>query len=532
MKNLTVNLETDKYDIIIEKGFFENIGKEVAKVYKKNKISVITDENVYNIYGEKLQENLTKSGFDVDIIIVKPGENSKSLKVLEEVYKRLLYFNLTRGDLIITFGGGVVGDLGGFAAATFLRGIDYIQIPSTLLAQIDSSIGGKVAVNLAEGKNLVGNFFHPKKVIIDPELLNTLEEKYVKDGLGEVIKYACIYDENFFNRLYSINNKNQLFENIEDIIFTCCNIKKNIVEEDVKDKGIRMILNFGHTLGHGIEKTTNYRYSHGEAVAIGMYSITKRSEELNLTKSGTSLKIKKILENFEIEYKLPDIFIEGILNSIKYDKKNISGLVNLILLEKIGKANIKKIKSEEINDFLGGNITKKNIVLIGMPGSGKTTLGNEISKKLNKNLIDMDMYIEKEEKKSIKEMFAENENIFRDAETKYSKKLSKKNSRIIATGGGIVKRKENISHLKTNSIIVFINRPLENIFNDINTETRPLLADGKKLLEKLYDERINLYKEYCDLEVENIGTISDVADNIIEKVLDYERELDPAKKLV
>ncbi|MFO7887908.1 MAG: shikimate kinase [Eubacteriales bacterium] len=171
-------------------------------------------------------------------------------------------------------------------------------------------------------------------------------------------------------------------------------------------------------------------------------------------------------------------------------------------------------------------------MLIGMPGCGKTTLGNEISKKLNKNLIDMDMYIEKEEKKSIKEMFAENENIFRDAETKYSKKLSKKNSRIIATGGGIVKRKENISHLKTNSIIVFINRPLENIFNDINTETRPLLADGKKLLEKLYDERINLYKEYCDLEVENIGEISDVANNIIEKVLDYERELDPAKKLV
>ncbi|MDW7667362.1 MAG: shikimate kinase [Bacillota bacterium] len=160
-----------------------------------------------------------------------------------------------------------------------------------------------------------------------------------------------------------------------------------------------------------------------------------------------------------------------------------------------------------------------------MPGCGKTTLGGEISRKLNKNLIDMDIYIEENEKRSIKEMFAENENIFRDAETKYSEKLSKKYSHIIATGGGIVKRKENISHLRNNSVIVFLNRPLENILSDIDTETRPLLADGKELLKKLYNERINLYKEYCDLEVKNIGEISDVADEIIEVVLDHEREL-------
>jgi len=523
MKKLTVNIEVDKYDLIIEKDIFKKIGKEVAKVYNNKKISVITDENVYEIYGEKLKENLTKTGFELDIIVVKPGEASKSLDVLGEVYKRLLSFNLTRGDLIITFGGGVVGDLGGFAAATFLRGIDYIQIPSTLLAQIDSSIGGKVAVNLAEGKNLIGNFYHPKKVIIDPNLLNTLEDKYIKDGLGEVIKYACIYDENFFNQLCSINSQNELFENIEDIIFTCCNIKKNVVEEDLKDKGIRMILNFGHTFAHGIEKSTNYKYGHGEAVSIGMYNITKRSEELGLTKPGTSQKIKDILNNFNIEHRLPSIVVEGILNSIKYDKKNISGFINLILLEKIGKVTIKKIKFEEINSFLGKNLVKKNIVLIGMPGCGKSTLGKEISKKLNKTLIDMDTYIEENEKRTIKEMFSENENVFRDAESKYSIELSSKNSQIIATGGGIVKRKENISQLRNNSIIVFINRPLENILSDIDTETRPLLVDGKKNLEKLYNERFNLYKEYCDIEIENVGGISDVADKIIELLLDHER---------
>ncbi len=525
MKTLTVEFKTKKYDVIIEKDFIEKIGNEVAKIYKNTKISVITDENVFDIYGEKLKTSLLKSGFDVDIIVVKPGEDSKSFTVLESIYKKLLSFNLTRGDMIIAFGGGVVGDLGGFAASTYLRGVDYIHVPTTLLAQIDSSIGGKVGINLDEGKNLAGSFYHPKKVIIDPNFLNTLDDKYIKDGLGEVIKYSCIYDENFFNQLLEIKNKNQLFENMEDIIYTCCSIKKEIVEKDERDRGSRMVLNFGHTFGHGIERSTNYKYTHGEAVAIGMYNITKRSEELELTEPGTSEKIKAILNNFNIEHKLPNIVVEGILSSMKYDKKNISGFINLILLKKIGEVTIKKIKSEEVYSFLGGNLVKKNIVLIGMPGCGKTTLGGEISRKLNKNLIDMDIYIEENEKRTIKEMFAENENIFRDAETKYSEKLSKKYSHIIATGGGIVKRKENISHLRNNSVIVFLNRPLENILSDIDTETRPLLAEGKELLKKLYNERINLYKEYCDLEVKNIGDIPDVADEIIEVVLDHEREL-------
>ena len=531
MKKLTVNLKAQSYDLVIEKGIFENIEEEISQVYKNKKISIITDDNVYQIYGEKLEKILENSKFEIDIIKVKAGEDSKSFTALEKIYKKLLDFNLTRGDLLLAFGGGVVGDLGGFAAATYLRGIDYIQVPTTLLAQIDSSIGGKVGINLQEGKNLVGNFHHPKKVIIDPDFLKTLEERYIKDGLGEVIKYACIKDTQLFDKLMAIKNTSQLFDNIEDIIFTCCSIKQEVVEKDEKDRGGRMILNFGHTFAHGIERSTNYNYSHGEAVAVGMYNITLRSEELGFTKSGTSEKIKEILENFNIDFKLPNIVVEGILNSIKYDKKNISGFINLILLEEIGSAVIKKIKSEEAKNFLGGNLVKKNIVLIGMPGCGKTTLGGEIAKKLNKNLIDMDIYIEENEKKTIKEMFAVDENIFRDAETKYSEKLSRKYSHIIATGGGIVKRKENISHLRKNSVIVFLNRPLENIFADIDTDTRPLLADGKKVLTKLYNERIDLYKEYCDLEIKNIGTISDVADNIIEKVLDYERELGRAKKM-
>ncbi|MGB4437815.1 MAG: 3-dehydroquinate synthase, partial [Sedimentibacter sp.] len=257
------------------------------------------------------------------------------------------------GDLIIALGGGVVGDLAGFAASTYLRGIDYVQIPTTLLAQIDSSIGGKVAVNLEEGKNLIVSFYHPKIVLIDPSALNSLPDKFIKDGLGEAVKYGCINDRELFNILNEIKSKKELFENIENIIFKCCSIKKQAVELDEKDKGIRMLLNFGHTLGHAIEKYYNYAdYSHGEAISIGMYNITAKSEELGYTKQGTADEIKNILTNLDINYKLPNMNMETIRNSVNLDKKNISGYINLILLKEIGNAYIEKVPVENIEKFI------------------------------------------------------------------------------------------------------------------------------------------------------------------------------------
>lgn len=353
MTVLSVNLKTKKYDILIEKGIIQNIGQEIKKIYTGINIAVVTDKNIYSLYGNILKDSLTNYDFHPNFIVVNPGEKSKSINVLENIYSKLIEFNITRGDMIITFGGGVVGDLGGFAASTYLRGIDYVQIPTSLLAQIDSSIGGKVAVNIKQGKNLIGSFYQPKKVFIDSNLLNTLPVEFIKDGLGEVIKYACIKSPDLYELLMTITSTEELFKNIDKIILDCCNIKKNIIEQDELDTGIRMILNFGHTLGHSIETYYNYeKYTHGEAVALGMYYITQKSEALGYTELGTSDKIKKVLLNFNIDYNFPNVDMDYISKTICKDKKNISGNINLILLKKIGEAFIDQTPITNIYNFL------------------------------------------------------------------------------------------------------------------------------------------------------------------------------------
>lgn len=353
MKKLNMNLGSITSNIIIEKGIIKNAGREIRKVYSSNKIAVVTDENVFGLYGEILEKSLAAENFTPTFIVIKPGEQSKTVDTLKHVYSNLVSMGITRGDLIVALGGGVVGDLAGFAASTYLRGIDFVQIPTSLLAQIDSSIGGKVAVNLDEGKNLIGSFYHPKLVLVDPEVLNSLPEKFVKDGLGEAIKYGCIRDKELFSMLLDIKSNFELLDNIEDIIFRCLSIKKETVEMDEKDKGIRMLLNFGHTIGHAIEKYFNYeKYSHGEAVSVGMYWITKKSEEMGITEKGTSDKIKGVLENYGIEYIIPHLDREEIIKNILVDKKNISGKLNLILLKDIGNAFIYTIPEQETSKFI------------------------------------------------------------------------------------------------------------------------------------------------------------------------------------
>ena len=351
MKTININLPNNSYDIVIQKGLFNSFGAEIRKVYSNTKIAVVLDRNLHEMYGCRIKDVLEKDNFILNFIVVSPGENSKSLSTLEYVFSKLTSYNITRSDLIIAFGGGVVGDLAGFAAATYLRGISYIQIPTSLLAQIDSSIGGKVAVGLQEGKNLVGSFYHPLRVLIDPDFLLCLPEKYLKDGLGEVIKYACIKDNILYNTLMDIDSNTQLLNRIEQIIYTCCSIKKQLVESDEKDKGQRLLLNFGHTIGHAIEKHMNYKISHGEAVCLGMLYITKNSENLGFTETGTYDSIKTILKHFNIEYKHSGLDIEVLKDYICMDKKNLSGNINLILLKKIGEAFIHKVPIEEIEKY-------------------------------------------------------------------------------------------------------------------------------------------------------------------------------------
>ena len=342
---LVVDLGERSYPIIIEDNLLDRIDEEIQKVFKGNKVFILTDENVNKFYGDRISSKLLEAGYDVRSLALPAGEETKSFFTLPEVYNALLDFNLTRSDLIITLGGGVIGDLGGFVASTYLRGVSFVQIPTSLLAQVDSSVGGKVAVDLEKGKNLVGSFYHPKLVLIDPLLLKTLEKRFLIDGMAEVIKYGCIKD----NTLFEYLNDTEVIEvinNIGTIIHRCCDIKREVVEKDEKDTGERMLLNFGHTIGHAIEQYYNYsKYTHGEAVAIGMYNISLISEERGITEEGTSKKIKNILEKYNLPYDM-DINIENILDTMNLDKKKLGKKLNVILLKKIGESEIYKTTNE------------------------------------------------------------------------------------------------------------------------------------------------------------------------------------------
>ena len=343
MQELHVDLGNISYDIKIAKGLRHTIGTEIKNIFNGRKIALITDENVDKYYGSETEKSLKNQGFDVRKIVLQAGEKTKSFNSLMTLYNEFIDFNLTRSDLIITMGGGVIGDLGGFAAATYLRGIKFVQFPTSLLAQVDSSVGGKVAVDLEKGKNLVGAFYHPSLVIIDSEMLDTLPDRVFNDGMGEVIKYGLIDDKELFNKLYNAGGRNDVMKIIDDVIHTCCDIKRIVVEKDEKDTGLRMILNFGHTIGHAIEKYFNFeKYTHGEAISIGMYEITKISEEKGLTEKGPADRIKNILVKYDLPYDVKIDNKEEIIDTISLDKKNLNNVLNLIVLDKIGSCRIIK----------------------------------------------------------------------------------------------------------------------------------------------------------------------------------------------
>jgi 3-dehydroquinate synthase len=267
-------------------------------------------------------------------VILEPGEHNKSLDGLERLYGAFAAMKLRRGGLVVAFGGGVTGDLSGMAAATWMRGVRYIQIPTTLLAQVDSSVGGKTAVNLKEGKNLAGVFYQPALVLIDPALLETLPEREFRCGMAEVIKYGAIRSVPLFENLAHKPDTAELAK----IIAQCCRIKSEIVERDELDTGERMILNFGHSFGHAIEKAGGYqRHNHGEAVAIGMTLAAEIGEKTGLTAAGIAARIKEVLEIHGLDTDCP-YEPEQLLPQMELDKKNESGKIKLVLIREIGTA--------------------------------------------------------------------------------------------------------------------------------------------------------------------------------------------------
>ena len=253
-KILTVDLPGRAYDIEIERGLLDRVGERCKAVLPRAKaLFVVTDSTVGPLYGQRVLDSLEKAGFCAVLHTVPAGEESKCVERLQELWEAMMAARLTRTDAVVALGGGVVGDLAGFSAATVLRGVDYIQIPTTLLAQVDSSVGGKVAIDLHAGKNLAGAFWQPKGVLIDPEVLTTLTDRTFSDGMAEVIKYGCIRDRAFFDKLAAWGGRAGVMEHIEEVIHTCCDIKRKVVLNDERDTGERMVLNFGHTIGHAFE---------------------------------------------------------------------------------------------------------------------------------------------------------------------------------------------------------------------------------------------------------------------------------------
>ncbi len=331
---LTVNLGKDSYPIYIEPGLLARAGEYIGQDFNGTRIMVISDDNVFPLYGAKLLGSL--DAYECHTLILPHGEPTKNFQMLPRIYSSLLEAGLTRSDLIIALGGGVIGDLAGFAASSYLRGVRLVQIPTSLLAQVDSSVGGKVAVDLPQGKNLVGAFFQPKMVLIDPDVLDTLPLHFIHDGMGEVIKYGCIKDRELFERLAACSSFERLKPKLTEVIARCVDIKRIVVEADQFDTGERMLLNFGHTLAHTIEQHYNYeRESHGEAVAIGMYQITKMSERKGLTAPGCAARIGAVLK----QYGLPascGLPVSTLTDAIALDKKNLNGRLNVVLLKEIG----------------------------------------------------------------------------------------------------------------------------------------------------------------------------------------------------
>ena len=300
MKHLTVNLPGRAYEIEIGRGLLSQAGARCRTVLPRaQRLGVVSDSNVAPLYLKQTADSLEAAGFQVGGGIVPAGENSKSAGQLSSLWEDMMKFGLTRTDAVVALGGGVVGDLAGFAAATALRGVDYVQIPTTLLAQVDSSVGGKVAVDLDHGKNLAGAFWQPRLVIMDPETLDTLPLPVFMGGMAEVIKYGCIFDRGFFDFLAARPGRGPIMGEIEHVLYTCCDQKRSVVVEDERDTGRRMLLNFGHTLGHAYELAGNYTvWSHGEAVSAGMCAAAALGVRLGVTPAGVPERIADLCASF------------------------------------------------------------------------------------------------------------------------------------------------------------------------------------------------------------------------------------------
>lgn len=353
MRTLTVPLPGREYGILIHHGLLQSAGGYIRSLLPRTqKAALVTDSNVAPLYGSAVAASLTQAGFQVETFVVPAGEESKCSVQLAELWSGFARFSLTRTDCVVALGGGVVGDLAGFAAATILRGVPLIQIPTTLLSQVDSSVGGKVAIDLSEGKNLAGAFHQPRLVLMDPDALNTLPDETFADGMAEVIKYGCIADRDFLEFLAQHPTRSAIMAHIDHVLHTCCRIKAEVVTEDELDTGRRMILNFGHTLGHAYELSGHYSaYTHGQAVGAGMVRCAELGVSLGLTPAHLPDSIARLVASFGLPTSLPCTH-DQYAAAIGLDKKGAGNSISLILLDRPGHALAYPIEKQQLLSML------------------------------------------------------------------------------------------------------------------------------------------------------------------------------------
>ncbi len=349
----TIAIKTGKpYTVKLEQDALSQFVPLFQEVYgqRRPKLAIVTDDTVQALYAERLQQLLRQAGYETCCFAFAHGEASKQLSTVNEVYRFLFAESITRSDVIIALGGGVVGDLAGFAAATWLRGIDFIQVPTTFLSMIDSSVGGKTGVDTSFGKNLVGAFWQPTLVVCDPLTLETLPDEYYRDGIAEAIKDGAIMDA----ELFAIVERGQLKERLLDVIERCIDLKREVVEADERDHGVRQWLNFGHTLGHAVEKESNFCISHGKGVSIGMALVCAAAENAGITPAGTGARIAACCA----QYQLPtttDIPLKTLCTHALGDKKRKGANLTLVVLEQLGKAALHTLPTDALLSFLEGS---------------------------------------------------------------------------------------------------------------------------------------------------------------------------------
>ena len=346
MSDIIVDLNNRSYKIIVENGAINSFSNYLIHNASVKNLVIISHELLMKNYGLKLKNNLENSGYEVVEIILPDGDDSKDLKIYNEIITKMIDSNCDRTSVVIALGGGVVGDISGFVASSFMRGIKYYQVPTTLLAMVDSSIGGKTGLNFSKKKNIVGSIYQPVSVVVDPDLLNTLPFSEKVSGLGEIIKYGAIKDRGFLNNLY------EWVKDIENFPYTkaierCCQIKAEIVTKDENETDLRRILNFGHTIGHALESHLGYKMiKHGEAVSLGMKCSAWISHKKGLLNTEDYNLLIETINRLPLP-KISALDPEKIMHYINFDKKNENGILNFILLNGLGKA----IVTQDVSSF-------------------------------------------------------------------------------------------------------------------------------------------------------------------------------------